>query len=72
MSGILQQVENRRWEVPRESLTLDKTRGEGEFGLVVKATAVGLDGENSVKEVAVKMLKRKFTYSSLIPSSKRI
>ena len=46
--------------MPRDNLTLDQTLGEGEFGLVVKAKALGIDGENTERNVAVKMLKRKF------------
>ena len=45
--------------MPRDNLTLDQTLGEGEFGLVVKAKALGIDGENTERNVAVKMLKRK-------------
>lgn len=41
------------WEIPRELLTLGKSLGEGAFGKVIKADAVGL----TCPIVAVKMLK---------------
>ncbi|XP_054724106.1 vascular endothelial growth factor receptor 1-like [Uloborus diversus] len=45
------------WEFPRERLKLGKTLGQGAFGRVVKAEAIGLmEGEASTT-VAVKMLK---------------
>lgn len=37
---------------------MEKTLGEGEFGLVVKARMAGTDGDRSGRNVAVKMLKR--------------
>ncbi|XP_060577666.1 proto-oncogene tyrosine-protein kinase receptor Ret-like [Ruditapes philippinarum] len=47
--------DSERWEIPRDSLTLEKTLGEGEFGLVVKARMTSED--QGVRNVAVKMLK---------------
>ncbi|CAG05404.1 unnamed protein product, partial [Tetraodon nigroviridis] len=47
------------WELPRDRLTLGKPLGEGCFGQVVLAEAVGLDKNKParVTKVAVKMLK---------------
>ncbi|RWS27211.1 Vascular endothelial growth factor receptor 3-like protein, partial [Leptotrombidium deliense] len=48
-----------RWEFPKERLKLGRTLGQGAFGRVVRAEAVGLeDGETSTT-VAVKMLKER-------------
>ncbi|KAM5170586.1 fibroblast growth factor receptor 1 isoform 1-T1 [Mantella aurantiaca] len=51
--------EDPRWEVARDRLILGKPLGEGCFGQVVMAEAIGLDKEkpNRVTKVAVKMLK---------------
>ncbi|XP_037550469.1 fibroblast growth factor receptor 3 [Nematolebias whitei] len=48
-----------KWEFPRSRLTLGKPLGEGCFGQVVMAEAVGVDKEkpNKPLTVAVKMLK---------------
>uniref|UniRef100_A0A8C5I6M7 Fibroblast growth factor receptor n=1 Tax=Gouania willdenowi TaxID=441366 RepID=A0A8C5I6M7_GOUWI len=48
-----------KWEFPRARLTLGKPLGEGCFGQVVMADAVGIDKEkpNKPLTVAVKMLK---------------
>uniref|UniRef100_A0AAZ1XYB3 Fibroblast growth factor receptor n=1 Tax=Oreochromis aureus TaxID=47969 RepID=A0AAZ1XYB3_OREAU len=48
-----------KWEFPRTRLTLGKPLGEGCFGQVVMAEAVGIDKEKPNKSltVAVKMLK---------------
>ncbi|CAN9502624.1 unnamed protein product [Ophioblennius macclurei] len=48
-----------KWEFPRSRLTLGKPLGEGCFGQVVMADAVGIDKEkpNKPLTVAVKMLK---------------
>ena len=46
-----------KWEFPRNNLILDKTIGEGEFGKVVRAQALNLNGASSPTTVAVKMLK---------------
>ena len=46
------------WEVDRECLHITETLGEGAFGVVVKAEAVGLERcEEKHTTVAVKMLK---------------
>uniref|UniRef100_T1IKX3 receptor protein-tyrosine kinase n=1 Tax=Strigamia maritima TaxID=126957 RepID=T1IKX3_STRMM len=50
---------DKRWEFPKERLKLGKTVGQGAFGRVLKAEAIGLqDGEVSTT-VAVKMLKQR-------------
>ncbi|XP_056450339.1 macrophage colony-stimulating factor 1 receptor 2 isoform X1 [Gadus chalcogrammus] len=46
-----------KWEFPREQLQLGLVVGAGAFGKVVEATAYGLGEEDSIKKVAVKMLK---------------
>lgn len=46
-----------KWEFPRKDIILDKTIGEGEFGKVVRAQAINIDGKNHITTVAVKMLK---------------
>uniref|UniRef100_A0AAR2IPY9 Fibroblast growth factor receptor n=1 Tax=Pygocentrus nattereri TaxID=42514 RepID=A0AAR2IPY9_PYGNA len=48
-----------KWEFPRSKLTLGKALGEGCFGQVVMAEAIGIDKEkpNKPLTVAVKMLK---------------
>uniref|UniRef100_K7FGA2 Fibroblast growth factor receptor n=1 Tax=Pelodiscus sinensis TaxID=13735 RepID=K7FGA2_PELSI len=54
--------EDPRWELPRDRLILGKPLGEGCFGQVVLAEAIGLDKDkpNRVTKVAVKMLKCKW------------
>ncbi|XP_053319012.1 fibroblast growth factor receptor 1 isoform X1 [Spea bombifrons] len=51
--------EDPRWEVARDRLILGKPLGEGCFGQVVMAEAIGLDKDkpNKITKVAVKMLK---------------
>ncbi|KAM5192074.1 fibroblast growth factor receptor 3 isoform 4-T4 [Mantella aurantiaca] len=48
-----------KWELPRSRLTLGKPLGEGCFGQVVMAEAIGIDKDkpNKACTVAVKMLK---------------
>lgn len=53
------------WEVPRSVLTLGKSLGEGAFGKVVKAEAVGLLKSNTTSIVAVKMLKGNLRFTIL-------
>lgn len=48
-----------RFEFPKERLRLGRTLGQGAFGRVVKAEAIGLENENSSTTVAVKMLKER-------------
>ncbi|CAG5124057.1 unnamed protein product, partial [Candidula unifasciata] len=52
-----------KWEFPRERLQLGERLGEGAFGLVVKAEAMGLlsSNSNTATTVAVKMLKKDAT-----------
>ncbi|KFM79024.1 Fibroblast growth factor receptor 3, partial [Stegodyphus mimosarum] len=45
------------WEVPREKLIIGKRLGEGAFGQVMQAEAIGLFGDKKSVTVAVKMLK---------------
>ncbi|XP_072518536.1 macrophage colony-stimulating factor 1 receptor 1 isoform X2 [Salminus brasiliensis] len=46
-----------KWEFPRDRLTFGQVLGAGAFGKVVEATAYGLDKDDHVTRVAVKMLK---------------
>lgn len=48
---------NYKWEFPRDKLRLGAILGSGAFGKVVEATAYGLEKDNDVTRVAVKMLK---------------
>ena len=52
-------LKTRSWEVPRESLTINKIIGKGAFGQVAKATVTELRGAPGEAVVAVKMLKGK-------------
>ncbi|XP_073723655.1 fibroblast growth factor receptor 1-A isoform X1 [Misgurnus anguillicaudatus] len=56
-----------RWEVPRDRLVLGKPLGEGCFGQVMMAEAVGMDKDkpSRVTKVAVKMLKSDATEKDL-------
>ena len=47
------------WEIDRSQITLREQLGEGAFGLVMRADAVGLPDLPSTCSVAVKMLKGK-------------
>ncbi|KAL3877576.1 hypothetical protein ACJMK2_035272, partial [Sinanodonta woodiana] len=49
--------EDFKWEFPRENLFLEEALGEGEFGVVMKAKAKGLAGQEGYTQVAIKMLK---------------
>ena len=51
------------WEIERSQLTLKEQLGEGAFGLVVRADAVGLSNLPARCSVAVKMLKGKRYHS---------
>ncbi|XP_017652173.1 fibroblast growth factor receptor 2 isoform X9 [Nannospalax galili] len=59
--------EDPKWEFPREKLTLGKPLGEGCFGQVVMAEAVGIDKDKPKEAitVAVKMLKDDATEKDL-------
>ncbi|XP_053198847.1 receptor-type tyrosine-protein kinase FLT3 [Scomber japonicus] len=48
-----------KWEFPRENLELGKALGSGAFGMVVQATAYGINKPGVSQQVAVKMLKDK-------------
>lgn len=47
------------WEIPREHIVFQEQLGEGAFGIVMKATAYGLNDKPSQCTVAVKMIKGK-------------
>ncbi|XP_020781285.2 receptor-type tyrosine-protein kinase FLT3 [Boleophthalmus pectinirostris] len=48
-----------KWEFPRENLELGNELGSGAFGMVVQATAYGINKPGVSQQVAVKMLKEK-------------
>ncbi|XP_064481699.1 vascular endothelial growth factor receptor 1-like isoform X2 [Ornithodoros turicata] len=48
-----------RWEFPKDRLKLGRTLGQGAFGRVVKAEAIGLGPNGEPLTVAVKMLKER-------------
>ncbi|EFA11574.2 fibroblast growth factor receptor homolog 1 isoform X2 [Tribolium castaneum] len=54
------------WEIPRSMLCLGKSLGEGAFGKVVKAEAVGLLKPGASSIVAVKMLKEGHTDNEMM------
>lgn len=54
------------WEFPRDKLTVGKTLGEGAFGRVLQAEAMGLRQPGVPTVVAVKMLKEGHTDSEMI------
>ncbi|XP_077559464.1 vascular endothelial growth factor receptor 1-like [Haemaphysalis longicornis] len=60
---LCEQVEllpyDNRWEFPENRLKLGRTLGQGAFGRVVKAEAIGLGGRGQSLTVAVKMLKER-------------
>ncbi|XP_059171437.1 proto-oncogene tyrosine-protein kinase receptor Ret-like [Physella acuta] len=55
--GLAQEIYEDKWEFPRSYLTLEHAIGEGEFGQVVRAQAMMLNGQEGKTVVAVKMLK---------------
>ncbi|XP_041817621.1 receptor-type tyrosine-protein kinase FLT3 isoform X2 [Chelmon rostratus] len=50
---------DQKWEFPRENLELGNELGSGAFGMVVQATAYGINMPGVSQQVAVKMLKEK-------------
>ncbi|RZF43116.1 hypothetical protein LSTR_LSTR001294 [Laodelphax striatellus] len=54
------------WEFPRESLSLSRTLGEGAFGKVIKADALGIIQQGVSNVVAVKMLKEGHTDAEMM------
>ena len=46
-----------KWDTSYTNLTFEDILGEGEFGRVFKASAIGLQGKQQNTTVAVKMLK---------------
>ena len=50
---------DKKWEIDREHLRIDGELGEGAFGRVLKATAVGVPGLPPKHTVAIKTLKGK-------------
>ncbi|XP_054478724.1 receptor-type tyrosine-protein kinase FLT3 [Anoplopoma fimbria] len=50
---------DQKWEFPRENLELGEELGSGAFGMVVQATAYGINKPGVSQQVAVKMLKEK-------------
>ena len=53
-----------KWEIDREIISLQEVLGEGAFGRVMKAEVLGMPNMPFRFNVAVKMLKGKFLYSS--------
>ena len=55
---------SRSWEVPRNTITIDKVIGKGAFGQIAKGKVVDLPGKKGKTTVAIKMLKgRKITFT---------
>nr|XP_056714137.1 receptor-type tyrosine-protein kinase FLT3 [Euleptes europaea] len=52
-----------KWEFPRENLEFGQILGSGAFGKVVNATAYGISESGVSVQVAVKMLKEKYSSS---------
>ncbi|XP_061484487.1 receptor-type tyrosine-protein kinase FLT3 isoform X2 [Rhineura floridana] len=52
-----------KWEFPRENLEFGQVLGSGAFGKVVNATAYGISETGVSIQVAVKMLKEKYSSS---------
>ena len=50
---------DKKWEIEREHLRIDGQLGEGAFGRVLKATAIGVSGLPHKHTVAIKTLKGK-------------
>lgn len=58
------------WEIDRSQLTIREQLGEGAFGLVMRADAVGLPDMPATCSVAVKMLKGKMYALTLFSKSR--
>ncbi|CAL7948028.1 unnamed protein product [Xylocopa violacea] len=54
-----------KWEFPRSRLTIEQVLGEGEFGRVLRATAIDIGGVPGPTTVAVKTLKENACASEL-------
>ena len=54
------------WEIERDQLIIGDTLGEGAFGIVVKAEAIGLKDQPRACIVAVKMLKGMYGFFSVL------
>ncbi|XP_043254467.1 proto-oncogene tyrosine-protein kinase receptor Ret isoform X1 [Colletes gigas] len=54
-----------KWEFPRSRLTIEQVLGEGEFGRVLRAKAIDIDGTTGPTTVAVKTLKEHACASEL-------
>lgn len=60
----------RSWEVPRETVVIEKVIGKGAFGEVAQGRASQLQGREVVGTVAVKMLKGNLPLYSIRKCSK--
>nr|CAD7568583.1 unnamed protein product [Timema californicum] len=56
---------DKKWEFPRDKLKLGKQLGAGAFGVVMKAEAWGIVEGETVRAVAVKMVKKNADYTYL-------
>ncbi|CAG2053935.1 unnamed protein product [Timema podura] len=56
---------DKKWEFPRDKLKLGKQLGAGAFGVVMKAEAWGIVEGETVRTVAVKMVKKNADYTYL-------
>ncbi|CAB3989128.1 fibroblast growth factor receptor homolog 1-like isoform X2 [Paramuricea clavata] len=57
---------DKKWEINREHLRVDGQLGEGAFGRVLKATAIGFPGFPPRHTVAIKTLKENSTEAELV------
>ncbi|XP_031844138.2 protein kinase receptor Ret oncogene [Nomia melanderi] len=58
-------VSDPKWEFPRSRLTIEQVLGEGEFGRVLRAEAIDIEGAPGPTTVAVKTLKENACASEL-------
>lgn len=49
---------DRKYEFPRENLSLGETLGDGQFGIVYKAVAKGILPDENETTVAIKVIRR--------------